>query len=125
MLFRLEGVREEPSGISVPGARAAVLEDGLAGGPAEAFLIGREFAHLHPPLDGSLHAMLPLDWVDATVRAGWTEPHPLAAMGHAPPTAVMIYAPRDEQELAVVESLLGLSYSYARGDTGQQCPRAE
>jgi hypothetical protein len=46
--FALPGVVEQPSGISVPGARALVLADGEPTGPSEAFLIGREFAHLHP-----------------------------------------------------------------------------
>ena len=36
--------------ISVPGARAFVLEEEATGGPAEAFMIGREFAHLHAAL---------------------------------------------------------------------------
>jgi hypothetical protein len=75
--------------------------------------------------DGSLHAMLPLDWVDASVHAGWTEPHPVVALGQAPPTAVMVYAPRDEHELAVVESLLRVSYAYARGNSGQQGARGD
>ena len=45
----LPGVRVEPSMISVPGARAFVLVEEAAGGPLEAFMIGREFAH--PPTD--------------------------------------------------------------------------
>lgn len=125
LLFHLDAVHEEPSGISVPGARAAVLDHNAAGGPAEAFMVGREFAHLHPEPDGSLHATLPLEWVDASVRAGWAEPHPVVAMGLAPPTAVMIYAPRNEDELAVVANLIRVSYLHARGDGGEQGARAE
>src|SRR5687767_2504102 len=60
-VFALPGVVEQPSGISVPGARALTLAAGERAGPPEAFLIGREFAHLHPSPDFSLHAMLPLD----------------------------------------------------------------
>src|ERR671927_734261 len=59
-IFALPGVVEEPSRISVPGARALVLVPDVAAGPPEAFLIGREFAHLHPAPDHSLHAMLPI-----------------------------------------------------------------
>jgi hypothetical protein len=59
-IFALPGVVEEPSRISVPGARALVLATDVAAGPPEAFLIGREFAHLHPAPDHSLHAMLPV-----------------------------------------------------------------
>jgi hypothetical protein len=114
-VFALPGVVEEPSRISVPGARALVLAPGEPAGPAEAFLIGREFAHLHPAPDHSAHAMLPPDLVRAAVDAGWAEPHPVARMGLIPETAVMLYAPRDDDELAVSEMLLRASRQFAGG----------
>lgn len=113
-IFALPGVVERPSRISVPGARALTLAAGEPVGPPEAFLIEREFAHLHPPPDRSLHAMLPGDVVSEAVDAGWAEPHPVGRMGLIPPTAVMLYAPRDEQELAVVEALIHASHAFAR-----------
>lgn len=112
--FSLPGVIEEPSGISVPGARALVLEASEPAGPPEAFLIGREFAHLHPDPDHSLHAMLPTETVAEAVDAGWAEPHPVALRGLIPPTAVMLYAPRDEEELDVIEGLVRASHAFAR-----------
>ena len=114
-VFALPGVVEEPSRISVPGARALVLAPGEPTGPAEAFLIDREFAHLHPAPDHSLHAMLPTETADDAVAAGWAEPHPVALRGLIPPTAVMLYAPRDETELEVIETLVRASYAFARG----------
>lgn len=114
-LFALPGVVERPSRISVPGARALWLEEG-AGGPPEAFMVGAEFAHLHPGTDQSLHAMLPPGLVDASVAAGWAEPHPVARLGLIPPTAVMIYAPRDDDERDVVKALVRASHAYGRGD---------
>jgi luciferase-like monooxygenase len=113
-VFALPGVVEEPSRISVPGARALVLAEGEPAGPAEAFLIDREFAHLHPDPDHSLHAMLPTETVAEAVAAGWAEPHPVALKGLIPPTAVMLYAPRDEAELAVIEGLVRASHAFAR-----------
>lgn len=113
--FSLPGVVEEPSGISVPGARALVLAPGERAGPPEAFLIGREFAHLHPTPDHSAHAMLPLEIVREAVDAGWAEPHPVARMGLIPDTAVMLYAPRDDDELAVIETLIRASREFAGG----------
>jgi luciferase-like monooxygenase len=113
-VFSLPGVVEEPSRISVPGARALVLAPGEPTGPPEAFLIDREFAHLHPAPDHSLHAMLPTDTVTEAVAAGWAEPHPVALRGLIPPTAVMLYAPRDESELAVIERLIRASHAFAR-----------
>jgi hypothetical protein len=113
-VFALPGVVEEPSRISVPGARALVLAKGEPAGPPEAFLIDREFAHLHPDPDHSLHAMLPTETVAEAVAAGWAEPHPIALKGFIPPTAVMLYAPRDEAELAVIEGLVRASHAFAR-----------
>jgi hypothetical protein len=113
-VFALPGVIEQPSRISVPGARALVLAPEEATGPAEAFLIDREFAHLHPAPDHSLHAMLPTETVTEAVAAGWAEPHPVALRGLIPATAVMLYAPRDEAELDVIEALVGASHAFAR-----------
>jgi hypothetical protein len=112
--FSLPGVVEEPSGISVPGARALVLGPSERAGPPEAFLIGREFAHLHPDPDHSLHAMLPTETVAEAVAAGWAESHPVALRGLIPPTAVMLYAPRDEEELDVIDGLVRASHAFAR-----------
>lgn len=112
----LPGVSVGPSGISVPGARAFVLNEELAAGPPEAFLIGREFAHLHPPYDGSLHLMLPEEAAGAVIARGWGELHPVARRGWLPPTALMIYGPRDDEELEAVWSILQASYAFARGE---------
>jgi len=113
-VFALAGVVEQPSGISVPGARALVLAPGEPAGPPESFLIDREFAHLHPDPDHSLHAMLPTETVAEAVAAGWAEPHPVALRGLIPATAVMLYAPRDEAELEVIERLVRASHAFAR-----------
>src|SRR5688572_29994572 len=73
----LAGVVVGPSHVSVPGARAFHLPG--CRHPAEAgFMIEREFAHLHPSSDGSLHMSLPPDIVQRVVDNGWAEYHPLA-----------------------------------------------
>jgi hypothetical protein len=113
-VFALPGVVEEPSRVSVPGARALTLAADEPTGPAEAFLVGREFAHLHPAPDHSLHAMLPPEMVAEAIEAGWAEPHPVARLGMIPATAVMLYAPRNHAELDVVEQLVRASYAFAR-----------
>lgn len=119
-LVALEGVAEAPSGISVPGARALVLRD-VTSGPPEAFMVGREFAHLHPPPDQSLHITLPEGRAREAVQAGWAEFHPLVEDGRLSPTVVMVYAPRDTVELTVVSGLVWESYHFARG----QAPMAD
>jgi hypothetical protein len=79
-------------------------------------MIEREFAHLHPAPDHSAHAMLPPGLVGRAVAAGWAEPHPVALMGLIPATAVMLYAPRDDDELSVIETLIWASRTFAGGD---------
>lgn len=114
-LFALPDVEEKPTMISVPGARALCLNEEVPAGPRDAFMVGREFAHLHPGMDQSLHAALPTEMATAAVESGWAELHPVARRGLIPPTTVMLYAPRDEEELDVVYGLVLSSYTYAGG----------
>ncbi|MEM1418226.1 MAG: luciferase family protein [Myxococcota bacterium] len=112
-MFGLACVREIPSQISVPGARAMWLHESCAAGPANAFMIGREFCHLHPASDGSLHLNLPEDILDEAIAHGWAEPHPLAARGIVPRNVVMVYGPRDDAELEIVKRLVAASHAFA------------
>lgn len=114
-LFALPGVLEQPSAISVPCARALQLEPADALGPREAFLIGREFAHLHPLPDGSLHVALPPDVASEAIARGWAEVHPVARMGLIPENVVMVYAPRDAGEIETVLDLVRSALAFARG----------
>ena len=62
--FSLPWVENEDSGISVPGSRALVLRESQDC-HHDAYMTGREFAHIHPhPDSGSMHLKLPRD--DAT-----------------------------------------------------------
>jgi hypothetical protein len=115
-LAPLPNVVWRPSGISVPGAQALCLADGSGEGPREAFMIGREFAHLHPYPDYSLHVMVPEPLVEILIANGWAEPHPVARMGLLPHTAIMVYAPRDDDEVAVVARIVAASHAFALGN---------
>lgn len=100
------------SQIAPAGSRALWLRtDGI--GPA-AFMIGREFAHLHPKNDGSLHLTLDPGTRAQALETGWAEPHPLAGQ-FAPAGTVMVYGPRDDQELDVVWMIVQQSYRFASG----------
>ena len=116
-LFDLPEVEERPSGVSVPGARALCLSGDGPTGPAEAFMVGREFAHLHPPPDQSMHLTLPTAEAERAIDLGWAEWHPLAAQGLLPRTVVMVFAPRDEEEALAVEQIVRCSWRFARGET--------
>jgi hypothetical protein len=108
----LPGVFVGPSGVSVPGARAFHLPESsnLA---RDAFMVAQEFAHIHPASDGSLHMVLPPDVVDRVIENGWAERHPLAGRYGLPSNIVMVYGPRDDDELGVVEDLVRASYGHA------------
>jgi Family of unknown function (DUF5519) len=113
--FAFPRVERRPSAISVPGAQALWLSEEVAGARPEAFLIGREFAHVHPPYDGSMHMMLPSEAVGQLLEKGWGEPHPMARRGLIPPTAVMVYAPRDVIEVETILQIIAASYHFACG----------
>ncbi|NUR16300.1 MAG: phospholipase [Dermatophilaceae bacterium] len=119
----LPGVSSGPSRISVPGARGLLLENGA--GPDEAFLVprAREFAHLHPGYDGSLHLALPAAQAADLVAHGWGTPHPWAG-GRLTPGFVMVFGPRDAAELEVVTGIVAASHAYASGarDTESAAP---
>lgn len=110
----LPGVESGPSQISVPGARAVLAPD--ATGPEEAFLVpsAREFAHLHPAYDGSLHLVLPVDLAADAVAKGWAQVHMLAGI-RLSPGFVLVYGPRTEAELDVVAGLVEASHQFALG----------
>lgn len=103
----LPGVEVGRSLVSVPDARAFHLRPDVAGGPRAAFQAGTEFAHLHPSHDGSLHLTLPPSLATRAAEEGWTEPHPIG------PGVVMVYGPRDGDELEVVWQLVVASYRWA------------
>ncbi|MEL7527360.1 MAG: hypothetical protein AAFN16_16400 [Pseudomonadota bacterium] len=113
--FALPDVNNEHSGISVPGARALVLHDGCDCNP-DAFMIGREFAHIHPhPDNGSMHVKLPAEDAKGVVDAGWGEDHFLVTMGRYPPGLIMVFSPRDDEELEIVKEIVALSHAFATG----------
>ena len=105
----------QPSRIAVEGSRGLVLTDDADTGPAEAFMIGREFCHGHAGGDSSLHAALPPQLARAAQHAGWGEPHYLVHTGQAPPSITMLYAPRDETERDMILRLVRASYEFALG----------
>lgn len=116
-VFALPDVEERPSLVSVPGARALWLTNEPASVEPLAFMAEREFAHLHPPDDGSLHLTLPSRWRGEAVTKGWAEPHPAGMVAVMPSSDVMVYGPRDERELDVVYNLVLLSYQFAKGES--------
>jgi hypothetical protein len=81
----------------------------------EAFLLGNEFAHHHPKGDGGLHLVLPPTWHVATIKKGWAVAHTLAGQPTVSRLTLLIFAPRDADERAVIRRLIEVSESFARG----------
>jgi len=112
-VFALPAVVEQPSRISVPGARALVLGPDEPIGPPEAFLIDRELVHLtRLPITACTHASARDGDRDGGGRLGRTPPDRLR--GLIPLTAVTRYAPPDGAELDVIERLVRASHAFAR-----------
>ncbi len=110
----LSGVKIGPSLVSVPGARAFHMPE-CSHHAHGAFMIEREFGHIHPPSDGSLHMTIPPQHVKQVIENGWAEPHPIAGKHGLPANIVMVYGPRDESELEVVLDLVVASHAHAQG----------
>jgi hypothetical protein len=123
--FALAGVVERDTIISVPGARALVLDDDRPAGPDAAFIRGREFAHFHPGPDWSLHLALPDATADLAIERGWAELHLIARTTHLPGSVVMVYAPRDLEEAEIALTLLQASRNFAAGLTAYARRRSE
>ena len=113
-LRTLAGVEVGPSRISVPGARGLTLAQGSP--DPQAWLVPQvgEFAHLHPQHDGSMHLVLPPDLAADLVTKGWGVPH-MWAGSRLSPGFVMVFGPRDEDELATVRGIVTASHAYAAG----------
>lgn len=110
-----------PNVLKGPSLRAPAGTLGLflpieaANGPEEAFMLGTEFAHLHPLPDGSLHLVLPPEFYCQAIEAGWAEPHPLAGKPTISSQIVLIYAPRTQEECDIIVRLVHAAELYARG----------
>ena len=111
----LPGVSEGDSLISVKGARAFFLEQEQLKGPKDSLIIENEFAHIHPRPDSSWHLQLPYELTVMAISAGWGRIHTVVWMGDAPANSMMLYSPRNAEEMEVVWSLVEESYRYATG----------
>lgn len=105
----ITGVYVAPTHVPYPEARAIHLAPEFGTGPDDAFIkFSREFAHIHPPQDGSVHLTLPAEGKKLATGAGWGVPHPIQ-------NTQLVFGPRDRDELEVIWRIVLASYEYARG----------
>jgi phospholipase/carboxylesterase len=115
--LQLPEVHQRESRVATTGTKALWLPEEIASGPSEAFIDDLEFCHLH--CEGGVHLTLPKAARVKAVELGWAEPHPSAPAGFLPDTLVLVYGPRDGEELAAVFSLVEVSYRFAAGHFDQ------
>ena len=75
-------------------------------------LEGREFTHLH--LDGSIHTVVGNEVENEILAKKWGVRHMYYNQGVK---EVLVYAPRNEEELEMLKSVIIKSYEYATGLT--------
>ena len=110
--YAIAGIVGQSSQASLPGARAIAVAPELPINQ-DAMIVGREFAHIHAsPGRGSLHLVLSADDAAAIVDKGWGEYHPYSLDGTRP-GMVMIFAPRDDQDLKALISIINASFEFA------------
>jgi hypothetical protein len=84
----------------------------VANGDPSVFITGREFGRV---LFGAptIYLALPLSCAHWAIIRGWAEPHFSSSFGLMPPGVMVVYTPRDEDELAVCRSLFWVSYNFS------------
>ena len=61
-----------------------------------------------------MHVALSLRDAHTVIEAGWAEPHLLAGKSFVPLGLVMVYAPRNHNEIDVVLKILLASFEFAK-----------
>jgi hypothetical protein len=92
------------------------LAEEVATDDPDSFIAGREFGRV---LFGAptIYLSLPLSYAHWAIVRGWAEPHFYGGFGLMPPGVMVIYIPRDENELSVCRSLFWVSYRFSFHET--------
>ena len=98
--------------VSPPDTIPIRLEEIATSSDSSAFISAREFARvlLGAP---TIYLALPLVSAHWAIVRGWAEPHYLRSFGLMPAGAVLVYTPKDREELAVCYSLFAEAYHFA------------
>ncbi|KAF3766859.1 hypothetical protein M406DRAFT_241707, partial [Cryphonectria parasitica EP155] len=77
-----------------------------------------EMCHIHPP-DGSTHLLLSLADQKRVIELGWGRRHRLSGGGILPWNYTLIYAPRNEEEVAVWKRIVKSATSFCCADVAE------
>ncbi len=115
-LFSLEHVEERPTRVSIPSTRAAWIVESYEAVPPG---LNGEFTHIHTePGPGSQHISLPKEAASEAVAKGWGEYHPIN--DQIPDfDLIMIFAPRDLQDLEIVKTITMQGYKFVLGQSSR------
>src|SRR5208337_2856288 len=112
------GIEASPLPVGGGGLVSFRIDEGLASDDLSNFINGTEFARV---LFGAptIYLTLPLSYAHWAIVRGWAEPHFSGSFGLVPPGVMVVYTPRDEQEVAVCRSLFWVSYNFSLTDRGR------
>jgi hypothetical protein len=88
------------------------LEEKATTSNSLAFISTREFARVLLGVP-TICMALPLECAHRAIVRGWAEPHYLRSFGLMPAGAVLVYTPKNREELAVCYSLFAEAYLFA------------
>ena len=78
-------------------------------------MLGNELAHVHPA-ENSLHVWVSPPDAKEIVGKGWGERFPLSSLGMLHPSWVMVYAPRNMEEVDVIEEIIRAAIGFLTGE---------
>ncbi|KAF8556213.1 hypothetical protein OG21DRAFT_1506837 [Imleria badia] len=101
---------------------ALVINESLITPHAPAKKARREICHIHRHKDFSLHAMMSPQDCKTVIEKGWGERHPLSGSHVLPKEFMLLYAPRDDDELAMIARCMCAAIGYmANTHVVKQC----
>jgi hypothetical protein len=93
------------------------LEEGAVATDSAAFISPREFARVLLGVR-TIYLALPLVCAHWAIVRGWAEPHYLCSYGLMPAGTVVLYTPKNDEELSVCYSLFFAAYDFASKKNG-------
>jgi hypothetical protein len=105
-------IESAPPSVSGPDTIRIRLKETAVTDDSSAFIGIREFARvlLGTP---TIYLALPLVCAHWAIVRGWAEPHYLRSFGLMPAGALVVYTPKDQEELSVCSSLFSAAYHFA------------
>jgi Family of unknown function (DUF5519) len=105
-------IESAPPSVSPPDTIRIRLKEAATTDDSAAFIGTREFGRvlLGAP---TIYLALPLVCAHWAIVRGWAEPHYLRSFGLMPAGAVVVYTPKDQEELSVCSTLFSAAYHFA------------